>query len=233
MVRVRDQPNGDNYPDFEYGDAVTNFPDGTRSPFARAIAAEVRALLAVRRVGLRPFASEAGFDSHNYVAIRLRDEKPFTLDDVDRICGYFEEDPIEFVARADRNHRSRYESEAVVATHLAMSDVEDHLRAFSARVDLLAQKFLERAGGDPVEAAHLLAHAGSAGASTEAGTWEDALELLANLVPETDLTRLPLEAAKRWHEGAGAKLLGRGDLDLAAHEEQHTIEAEQEGDEFP
>ena len=77
-----------------------DFPDGARSVFARAVSAEVRAAMAVRRMTIRAFATGAGFSSHNYLAIRLRDEKPFTLDDIDMICRYLDEDPVAFMKRA-------------------------------------------------------------------------------------------------------------------------------------
>lgn len=64
--------------------------------------------MAAYRLTIRRLAAEAGFKSHNYLAIRLRDEKPFTLDDVDRICGHFGEDPEEFIHRALINHGERY-----------------------------------------------------------------------------------------------------------------------------
>lgn len=86
---------------------MDTFPEGTQSPLARAVAAEVRGRLAAQRVTLREFAAEAGFNSHNYVAIRLRDEKPFTVDDVERISRYFDEDPVPFLKAAYDNHLER------------------------------------------------------------------------------------------------------------------------------
>lgn len=82
---------------------MSTFPEGTRWPFAREVSAEVRGRLAAKRMALRTFAEEAGFASHNYVAIRLRDEKPFTLDDLDQIAAYFDEPVQQFIDSAINN----------------------------------------------------------------------------------------------------------------------------------
>lgn len=82
---------------------MLEFPSGTKSPFARMIAAEVRARIAAARMGQRELASDAGFASHNYLAIRLRDERPFTLDDVEQLCTFYEEEPKHFIETAVRN----------------------------------------------------------------------------------------------------------------------------------
>lgn len=50
----------------------------------------IRAELGGRRITQRQLAAGAGFASHNYVSTRLRDEKPFTLDDIERIATYLE-----------------------------------------------------------------------------------------------------------------------------------------------
>ncbi|MFJ9313761.1 hypothetical protein ACIRN4_06170 [Pimelobacter simplex] len=77
------------------------FPTGTRSPFARAVSAEVRARMAARRLGLRELSLAAGFgSSHNYLAKRLRDAAPLTVDDVEAIARYFGESAEEFIERA-------------------------------------------------------------------------------------------------------------------------------------
>ena len=86
---------------------VIDFPEGTRTAFARAVAAEVRARIAAVRTTQRELAAGAGFASHNYLAIRLRDEKPFTLDDIDMLCAYWEIDPIPFLQAAYDNHSER------------------------------------------------------------------------------------------------------------------------------
>lgn len=81
------------------------FPSGTGSPFARAVSAEVRARMAARRLGLRELSLAAGFgSSHNYLAKRLRDAAPLTVDDVDAIARYFGETGEAFIARACDNH---------------------------------------------------------------------------------------------------------------------------------
>lgn len=54
----------------------------------------------------REFAKALGATAHNYWAIRLRDEKSFTLD-------VFEEDPSEFIAKAWDNHSERIWNELV------------------------------------------------------------------------------------------------------------------------
>lgn len=92
---------------------MTSFPEGSRSPFARAVSAEARARMAARRITLRELAAAAGFSSHNYLAIRLRDEKPFTLDDVDRISQFFEESALEFLSAAYDHHEDRLYMEAL------------------------------------------------------------------------------------------------------------------------
>lgn len=94
---------------------MSTFPTGTETPFARAVSAEIRAVLAARRLTLRELAIGAGFKSHNYIAIRLRDEKPFTLDDVERIVAFLEGESTEaweFIKRADESHAERLWIEA-------------------------------------------------------------------------------------------------------------------------
>ena len=71
----------------------------TPSVLALCVSAEVRALNAVRRTTGQRLAAEIG-RSQNYVAERLRDLKPFTLDDVDAICRYYDLEPAAFVAKA-------------------------------------------------------------------------------------------------------------------------------------
>lgn len=99
------------------------FPRGTQTPFGRAISAEIRAIMAARRVTGRELALAAGFSSHNYLAIRLRDEKPFTLDDLERICHWLEEDEHAFVKRACDNHYERIWAE-MPGTFLTRQDDE-------------------------------------------------------------------------------------------------------------
>lgn len=75
--------------------------------FSRCVAAEVRATMAARRLTIRDLAKSAGFASHNYLAIRLRDEKPFTLDDVERIAEVFDVEPTSMLQRAWDDHHER------------------------------------------------------------------------------------------------------------------------------
>lgn len=105
---------------------MPDFPGGTSSTFARAVSAEVRAAMSARRVTLREVAKAAGFGSHNYLAVRLRDEKPFTLDDIDLICIWLEEDPPVFLGRAWENHWERISYEAENASReRRVPDVDD------------------------------------------------------------------------------------------------------------
>ncbi|WGL50675.1 helix-turn-helix transcriptional regulator [Nocardioides sp. BP30] len=88
------------------------FPHGTQTALARAVAAEVRALMAVERISVRELALSAGFRSHNYLAIRLRDEKPLTLDDVEMICAALGEEPTDLLQRAVDQHHARFIEDA-------------------------------------------------------------------------------------------------------------------------
>lgn len=106
---------------------MSDFPQGTSSAFARAVSAEIRGIMGTRRWSLRDVATKAGFKSHNYLAIRLRDEKALTLDDVERLCAFLEEDAHTFIERAYKNHferiyaeaeMERAEAERVEAVHL-------------------------------------------------------------------------------------------------------------------
>lgn len=91
------------------------FPDGARSPLARAVSAEVRSLMAARRVTGRTLASAIGLKSHNYLAVRLRDEKAFSLDDLELIAAYFSVDPATLISDAEHNHGERLWAESEVA----------------------------------------------------------------------------------------------------------------------
>jgi transcriptional regulator with XRE-family HTH domain len=99
---------------------MDTFATGTESVFARAISAEIRARLAAERITGRQFAKAAGFTSQNYLAIRLRDERPFTLDDLERVCRYFGEDVPAFVQAAYQNHDERIWTQL-----MAMSEAGD------------------------------------------------------------------------------------------------------------
>lgn len=108
------------------------FPYGTLTPFARAVSAEVRSAMAARRLSVREVAHQAGFKSHNYLAIRLRDERPLTLDDVELICEYLGEEAVDFVRRAHRLHDERYWVEASALARLNPSAVRAARRVIEA-----------------------------------------------------------------------------------------------------
>lgn len=63
--------------------------DGTQSHLGRCVSAEVRARLAAIRMSGATLAKLTG-KSQNYIAKRLRDEAPFTLDDVEDIVEALE-----------------------------------------------------------------------------------------------------------------------------------------------
>lgn len=60
-------------------------------PLARAVSAEVRAAMGRHRVSGLQLAGMLKV-SQNYLAKRLRDEAPFTINDVERICAVLGED---------------------------------------------------------------------------------------------------------------------------------------------
>ena len=71
-------------------------------PLARAISAEIRALMARQRLSGVRLADRAGL-SRNYFGKRLRDEAPFTLNDVEAICKALGEDLEHFITSAAAN----------------------------------------------------------------------------------------------------------------------------------
>ena len=74
-------------------------------PLARAVSAEVRAAMARHRVSTTLLADRAGF-SRTYLGKRLRDEVPFTFNDVEDICKAIREDLPGLIAAAfDRLHK--------------------------------------------------------------------------------------------------------------------------------
>lgn len=70
-------------------------------PFARAVSAEVRAILARRRITSARLAAHAGL-SRGYLGKRLRDETALTLNDVEAICMALGEDLTGFLVVAVR-----------------------------------------------------------------------------------------------------------------------------------
>ena len=65
----------------------------------RCVAAEIRSQMAARRISGKQLADLIGV-SQNYLATRLRDEKPLSLDDVWSIAEVLGEDVDEFVSDA-------------------------------------------------------------------------------------------------------------------------------------
>ena len=73
---------------------LMSMPSGKQSesgPFARAISAEIRAVMARHRVTMTLLADRAGM-SRGYLGKRLRDEVAFTLNDVEAMCEAMRED---------------------------------------------------------------------------------------------------------------------------------------------
>ena len=68
---------------------------------ARAVSAEVRAVMARHRVS-RALLSERTGMSSTYLGRRLRDEVPFTIQDIDVICAATREDVAGLLIRALR-----------------------------------------------------------------------------------------------------------------------------------
>ncbi len=64
--------------------------------FARAVSAEIRAFMARYRINGVQLAARAGM-SRDYLGKRLRDEVPFTLNDVEAICKALGEDLGQFL----------------------------------------------------------------------------------------------------------------------------------------
>lgn len=66
---------------------------------ARAVSAEVRAVMGRHRISGNQLAALTGV-SQNYIASRLRDESPFTVNDIENICQALKEDPGQLWANA-------------------------------------------------------------------------------------------------------------------------------------
>lgn len=73
-------------------------------------------------------ASEIGL-SQNYVAKRLRDEAPFTLDDIDKIAFALGEDAHTFVRSSARNMERVLKDMDAVWHEIAVSEGPPSLRA--------------------------------------------------------------------------------------------------------
>lgn len=74
-------------------------------PLARAVSAEVRAILARQRMTHKQLATKAKLSS-GYIGKRLRDETAFTLNDVEAICRALGCDLTEFLVTAVRDMRN-------------------------------------------------------------------------------------------------------------------------------
>lgn len=77
-------------------------PSGTAptpGPFARAVAAEIRSAMARQRVSGVELARKTG-RSQSYISKRLRDETPFSANDVEDICEVLGEDLFELLRAA-------------------------------------------------------------------------------------------------------------------------------------
>jgi len=75
-------------------DTIMDVPSGKQpaaGPFARAVSAEVRAVMARHRVSATLLAERAGL-SRSYLGKKLRDEAPFTFNDIESICVAMRED---------------------------------------------------------------------------------------------------------------------------------------------
>lgn len=78
-------------------------PSGKQSesgPLAIAFAAEIRAAMGRHRFSGNQLAAATGM-SQNYMAKRLRDEAPFTLNDIEKICDALGESFLDLVAAAN------------------------------------------------------------------------------------------------------------------------------------
>lgn len=120
--------------------------------------------MAAQRINGRTMAELTGM-SHTYLAKRLRDALPFTLDDLDRILGVWEEDGAEFMNAAWSNHFERiaFEAEDARAEDAAPADDLDRARADLYRAqrdaDLAAVEVDELTRKNYELAAHEEAHA--------------------------------------------------------------------------
>ena len=99
---------------------------GSRSVLARAVAAEIRSRMAAQRVSGKRLAERVGM-SQNYFATRLRDEKPFTLDDIAAIARELDgSDGHTFIVEANARHSDRVFAEDFM---LAARDTDDDVEA--------------------------------------------------------------------------------------------------------
>ena len=86
---------------------MADVPSGKQpqpGPFAKAVSAEVRSVMARHRVSGAQLASRIG-RSQTYIAKRLRDDVPFSANDIEDICEVLEEDLLMLLHAAVRNSR--------------------------------------------------------------------------------------------------------------------------------
>lgn len=80
-------------------------PTGTQAaagPLARATSAEIRAVMARKRMSGTRLAAAAGL-SQSYVSRRLLDKASFTINDIEPICAALEQDLCPFLATVLRS----------------------------------------------------------------------------------------------------------------------------------
>jgi len=86
---------------------MTPVPSGTQpapGPLARAVSAQVRALMAERRMTAQALAEAAGL-SRSYLGKRLRDESSFTVNDIEAICEALDFELSEFALETIRRRK--------------------------------------------------------------------------------------------------------------------------------
>lgn len=95
--------------------------NGVNRTLSRAVSAEIRGLRGRHNISVRALVARAALDnpSLNYLAERLRDEKPFTLEDVDRIADVFGMSGADLIQQAVENDRR-----AALPPHVAARDAE-------------------------------------------------------------------------------------------------------------
>lgn len=74
-------------------------PEPAPTPFSKAVTASIRRLRADLRLSIADIAEATGL-SGNYVAERLRDEKSFTLSDMEALGDFFGFEPGQFLVDA-------------------------------------------------------------------------------------------------------------------------------------
>jgi transcriptional regulator with XRE-family HTH domain len=84
---------------------VPRSPEPAPSPFARAASAAIRRLLGELRYSQAALSRGTSL-GETYIAERLRDEKSFTLSDIEEISGFLGIDPEEFLLDVRRAQRA-------------------------------------------------------------------------------------------------------------------------------